>query len=58
MNRFEPSTAAARARTPLPIASADARQLAASRRLPVSRWLSNGVTSCRIMEWPLTCDSV
>jgi hypothetical protein len=26
--------------------------------LPVSRWLSNGVTSCRIMEWPLTCDSV
>jgi hypothetical protein len=58
MNRFEPSEAAARAHAPLPVASTDARQLAKNRPVPASRWLWNGVTSCRIMGSSWTCDSV
>jgi hypothetical protein len=50
MHRFELWSASDRAHASFPIASTDARQLAANRALPVSRWPSNRVSMCCIME--------
>jgi hypothetical protein len=50
MFRFEPEMPADRTHARAPTASKDARQLAANRPVPVSRWLSNRVSVCCIME--------